>query len=268
MNIFLYQHLGLGDMISNNGLVRYLVELNPKIKFFYIFCKKMHVDAAKFMFRDNKKIKIIKISNNPKYEKKDVEKYLKKEKSNYEIIKIGHDFYHSTNKLNPDFKTNPWHCTVNFYKQFGLPYNYRYEKTFWKRNLRNERKLFKKLVGNAKKFIFVHDDIKRGLVINSDKFKKEFKIIKNDNNNLIFDYGLILENAHELHLIESSFRQLSETLNIKSKKLYLYKDDRLDYSMSLFNKKMNKWIGTSKKWKEINLTKKKSDPFFQKLFKS
>ena len=102
---------------------------------------------------------------------------------------------------------------------------------------------------------------------NTNKLEKKFKIVRNDNNNLIFDYGLILENASELHLIESSFRQLSETLNIKSKKLYLYKDNRLDYSMSLFNKKMNKWIGTSKKWKEVILTKKKSD-FFQDLFKS
>ena len=267
MNIFLYQHLGLGDMISNNGLVRYLVELNPKINSFYIFCKKMHADSIRFMFRDLKKIKIINISNNPKYEKKEIERYLKKEKSNYEMIKIGHDFYHSTNKLNPDFKANPWHCTVNFYKQFGLPYNYRFEKTFWKRNYKSEKNLFKKLVGKEKKFIFVHDDIKRGLVINTNKLEKKFKIVRNDSNNLIFDYGLILENANELHLIESSFRQLIETLNIKSKRLYLYKDNRLDYSMSLFNKKMNKWIGTSKKWEEVVLTKKKS-VFFQKLFKS
>tara|TARA_S200000501_G_scaffold367626_1_gene404214 strand:- start:19 stop:678 length:660 start_codon:yes stop_codon:yes gene_type:complete len=219
------------------------------------------------MFRDLKKIKIIKISNNPKYEKKEIELYLKNEKSNFEIIKIGHDFYHSTNKLNPDFKSNPWHCTVNFYKQFGLPYKYRYEKTFWKRDLKNEKKLLKKLVGNEKKFIFVHDDIKRGLIINTNKLKKKFKIIRNDYNNLIFDYGLILENAHELHLIESSFRQLIETLNIKSKKLYLYKDNRHDYSMSLYNNKLKKWIGTSKKWKEISLIKKKSN-FVQKFFKS
>ena len=267
MNIFLYQHLGLGDMISNNGLVRYLVELNPKIKFFNIFCKQMHVNSIKFMYRDLNKIKIIKISNNPKYEKKEIQKYLKNENSDFEIIKIGHDFYHSTNKLNPNFKSNPWHCTVNFYKQFGLPYNYRFEKTFWKRDLKREKKLLKKLVGNNKKFIFVHDDINRGLIIDTNKFNKKFKIIRNDNNNLIFDYGLILENARELHLIESSFRQLIETLNIKSKKLYLYKDDRLDYSMSLFNKKLGQWIGTSKKWKEIGLIKKKSS-FIQKFFKS
>tara|TARA_B100001142_G_C14308867_1_gene645859 strand:+ start:367 stop:1170 length:804 start_codon:yes stop_codon:yes gene_type:complete len=267
MNIFIYQHLGLGDMISNNGLIRYLIDLNPKTKFFYIFCKKMHEKSIKFMFRDLKKIKIISISNKQKNEKKEVERFLKNQKKNFEIIKIGHDFYHSTNKLNPDFKSNPWHCTVNFYKQFGLPYNYRYEKTYWKRNLKNEKKLLKKLVGNKKKFIFVHDDLKRGLKIDISNLEKKFLVVRNDNKNLIFDYGLILENAKELHLIESSFRQLCETLNIKSKKLFLYKDDRFDYSMSLYNKKKNEWVGTSKKWKEINLDRKKSG-IFQKLFKS
>ena len=59
MNIFIYQHLGLGDMISNNGLIRYLIDLNPKTKFFYIFCKKMHKKSINFMFRDLKKVKII-----------------------------------------------------------------------------------------------------------------------------------------------------------------------------------------------------------------
>ena len=68
-------------------------------------------------------------------------------------------------------------------------------------------------------------------------------------------------------MIESSFRQLCETLMLKSKKLFLYKDDRTDYSMSLFNKKTNKWVGTSKRWKEINLNRKKSG-VFQNFFKS
>ena len=104
-------------------------------------------------------------------------------------------------------------------------------------------------------FVFVHDDIKRGLRIDTSQLAKKFKIIRNNNDNFIFDYGLILENAKELHLIESSFRQLCETLMLKSKKLFLYKDDRTDYSMSLFNKKTNKWVGTSKKWKEIRMQK-------------
>lgn len=256
MKIFIYQHLGMGDMISNNGLIRHIVEINPKTKFFYIFCKIKYIQAIKFMYRDLKKIKVVPVNNNHRYEKKDVNEYLKKQKKNYELIKIGHEFYDITNKLNPYNKTFPNHCSVNFYKQFGLPFDIRFKKTFWKRNLKQEKKLFNKLVGKNKNYIFIHDDPDRNLNIDIKKFKNKYKIIKNDLKNLIFDYGLILENAKEIHLIESSFRQLIETLKIKSRKLYLYKDNRKDYSMSLYNKKTKQWISTSKKWYEINLKPK------------
>ena len=53
--------------------------------------------------------------------------------------------------------------------------------------------------------------------------------------------------------MESSFRQFTETLKIKTKKLFLYKDDREDYSMPLYNKETKKLVGTSKFWKEIKV---------------
>ena len=268
MNIFIYQHLGLGDMIINNALIRYLIKINPKTNFFLIFCKKMHIKSIKFMFRDLKKIKIVAISDDQKKEKLEVNKYLKNYKSNYELIKIGHDFYLPTKNLNPD-KNNPWHCTTIFYKQFGLPFDYNLKNSFWKRNYKNEKKLFNRLIKNPKNYVFIHDDIKRGLKINTNKFSKDIEIIKNDEKNLIFDYGLILENAKEIHLIESSFRQLSDALKLKTKKLYLYKDERTDYSMSLYNKKKNMLIGTSKKWIEKSINKKKVNKnFFGFLKKS
>lgn len=266
MNIYIYQHLGLGDMISNNGLIRYLIEINFRTKYFFIFCKKVHIKTIKFMYRDQKKIKIIPVTNDSKTEKIKVLNYLKKINKNDEIIKIGHEFYHSTAKFNANHEKHPWHCTVNFYKQFGLPFDYRFKKTFWKRNLTNEKKLFEKLVGRNKNYIFVHDDTKRNLKIDTSKLEKKFHIIRNNEKNFIFDYGLIIEHAKEIHLIESSFRQICETLKIKSKKLFLYKDSRVDYSMSLYNKNSKNWNSTSKKWKEIKiLSKEKSRNFLKFL---
>ena len=265
MNIYIYQHLGLGDLISNNGLIRHLIEVNTRTKNFFIFCKKMHIKSVKFMYRDLKKIKLIPITNNPKKEKKEVDNYLNKIKEKYEIIKIGHEFYHLTGKLNPNLKTNPWHCTVNFYKQFGLPFEYRFKKTFWKRDYQKEKRLFKKLVGKNKNYVFVHDDKSRNLEINTSKLKKKFHIIRNNEKNFIFDYGLIVENAKEIHLIESSFRQLCETLKIKSKKLFLYKDNRDDYSMSLYNDNIREFTSTFKKWKEIKISKNEKSKNFLKF---
>ena len=52
--------------------------------------------------------------------------------------------------------------------------------------------------------------------------------------------------------MESSFRQLVETLDTKKSKLYLYKGRGGDHSINLFNKNINKWIGTFKKWNIVN----------------
>ena len=274
MDIYIYQHQGLGDMIANNALIRHLVNLNPKTKKFHLFCKNSHKKSLQFMYRDEKKISILSISNDPKNENRDVSKYLRKLKKKYELIKIGHEFYDPTAKLNPYWDTYPWHCTTNFYKQFGLPLNYRFKNTYWKRDYKREKRLMNKLVGKNKNFIFLQDDPSKGMTIDISKINKNYKIIKNDNNHLIFDYGLILENAKELHLIESSLKQLVETLQIKSKKLYLYKykGSQIDYTFSLYNKDLKKWIGTTKNWKEIFLIKGKEDKkksrIFQNFFKS
>tara|TARA_B100000575_G_C23014974_1_gene584550 strand:+ start:176 stop:1003 length:828 start_codon:yes stop_codon:yes gene_type:complete len=253
MYIYIIPHQGLGDILCTNGLIRHLIEINPDAKRYYLFCMNMHVKTAKFQFRDLKKLKIISISNNEKNEKKEIETYIKKQKKEYEIIKIGHDFYNASLNLNPYKKNYPWHCCVAFYKQFGLPYKVRFQKTYWKRDLKREKKLFQKLTKNKKNYVFVHDDKKRGINIDTSKINKNYSIIRNNNDYLVFDYGLILENAKELHLMESSFRQLTETLKIKTKKLFLYKDDREDYSMPLYNKEIKKFVGTSKMWKEIKV---------------
>tara|TARA_B110001450_G_C17614431_1_gene478646 strand:- start:313 stop:987 length:675 start_codon:yes stop_codon:yes gene_type:complete len=199
------------------------------------------------MYRDEKRIQIITIDGS-KDEYPQVEKYIKdlKDKNN-EFIKIGHDFYQATFNLNLD-KDNPWPCDLVFYKQFNIPFNFRFTKSFWKRDKKKELKVFKKLVGSKKKYAFVHDDPKRNLNINNKRISSDLKIIRNDTKYQIFDYAMILENATELHLMESSFRQMAETLKFKKTKLFLYKGRGGEHAISLYNKKTKKWIGTSKKW--------------------
>ena len=94
------------------------------------------------------------------------------------------------------------------------------------------------------------------------------KIIRNDVKELIFNFGYILERAKEIHIMESSFRQIIEVLNTKNMKLYLYKGRSGEHSIDLYNKKKKKWVGTSKKWKiieqniEFNKRKKNIINFF------
>ena len=213
------------------------------------------------MYRDNAKIKLISLKENPnltdekyliRYEGKFIENYIKKNNIKKEdFITIGYENYHIIKNLNKD-KKRPWPCEIIFYKQLGIPFKKRFTESYWKRDKKNEKKLYKKLLKNNEKFIFIHDDPKRNVYLKNDFLKNNIKkIIKNDVKKNIFNYGLILENADEIHIMESSMRQVIEVLNIKTKKLFLYKGRGGEHDAVLYNDKLKKYVGTSKKWKII-----------------
>ena len=259
-NIYVHQHSRLGDMILCNGLIRILSKKYSN-NYLNIFCRSRHIKLIRFMYRDQKKIKLIPLNENNKlknekllmkYEGKFIENYLKKKNIKKDrIITIGFEHYHNTKNLNPD-KKRPWPCDIVFYKQFNIPFKKRFTETYWQRNKILEKRLYNKLIKRKEKYIFVHDDPGRNIFINNNFFNKNIKkIIKNDIKENIFNYGYLLENASEIHIMESSIRQIIEVLKIKTKKLYLYKGRGGEHDIDLYNDKLKKFIGTSKKWKII-----------------
>jgi len=275
-NLYIHQHSRLGDMILCNGLIRIL---SKKYENFYlnIFCRSKHINLIKFMYRDNKKIKLVPLMENPdlknekllaRYEGKFIENYLKdKNIKKQSVITIGFENYHKTKNLNPD-KKRPWPCDIVFYKQFNIPFKKRFTETYWKRDKKNEKKLYKKLVKKNEKYIFVHDDPNRNIFIDQKLFNKKIKkIIKNNLKENIFHYGHILENANEIHIMESSIRQIIEVLDIKTKKLFLYKGRGGEHDIDLYNDKLKRFVGTSKKWHTIKngIVSNKKNNFYNKI---
>ena len=273
MDTYIHQHARLGDMILCNGLIRNILEKKNKKDKIYIFCRSRHLKSVKFMYRDEKRIKIIPLNESSKlndekllakYEFNKVRKIIEEIESRKKInfIRIGFENYHKTKNLNPD-KSFPWPCDIVFYKQFNIPFKYRFSKCYWKRDKKSEKRLFQKLVNINQPYVFVHDDVDRKFLIDTKNINPNFKIIKNDKKELIFNFALILEHAKEIHIMESSFRQIIEVLNTKNKKLYLYKGRRGEHSIELYNKNKKKWVGTSKKWKiikqNIELNKRKNN---------
>ena len=273
MDTYIHQHGKLGDLILCNGLIRHLLKKKYRKNKIYIFCRSRHLKSVNFMYRDQKRIKIIPFNEHPqlkdekllaKYEinkaKNIIEKIKLKKKINF--IKIGFENYHKTKNLNPD-KSFPWPCDIVFYKQFNIPFRYRFLNSYWKRDFKSEKKLFKKLIGTNQPYAFVHDDKDRNFVIDIKNIDPNLKIIKNDNKELIFNFGLILERAKEIHIMESAFRQIVEVINTKNIKLYLYKGRGGEHAINLYNTKKRKWVGTSKKWsivkKNIDLNKRKKN---------
>ena len=260
--IFLFHHMGLGDFISCNAIVRKFCKQKKEI---FLFCKVNLLKNIKFMYRDLKNLTIIKIKD-----ENDIDIFLKSinlEKRNYQVVELGFDNFYKT--ISNKFKNKDFTTDMVFYKQLNIPYSYRFKKTYWKRDFKNEKRVYKKLNPKNEEYIFVHDDPDRNLKI--DKFinkKKELKIIRNDKSEIIFNLGLIVEKAKEIHVIESSIRHLIETLNIKHKRIYLY-NIRKNLSRGPFVGKNGKYVGTCKKFKIINPSYNKNDLYnFESLKKN
>lgn len=260
--IYFYNHQGLGDHIHCNGLVRFILEKNPNSKI-YIFVRENILKMVKFMYRDKDKIKIIKIPKKIKKENQYVQDLVNKKK-NIIFYKIGFEYIQKNHKSINVSET----VDSLFYKQLKISYKKRFQKTYWERDHAKERKIYNKLIGK-KPYVFIHDDALRGFFIPDNLINSKFDIIRNDKSNSIFDYGLILENASEIHLMESSIRCMLEFLNPHNCKFYLYKFKNMDHFKSVPFYKKGKIIGSKYSWNFRSLKFKLSikNRFKNKLIK-
>jgi hypothetical protein len=108
-----------------------------------------------------------------------------------------------------------------FYHQGNTPFDFRWSKFFFPRNRYFEQKLFDHLVGSTQDYVFLHEDRSRGYVINRELIPSKYRIIEPSMlapYGNFFNYYKILENASEIHCMESSFAALIESLNLKNPK--------------------------------------------------
>jgi len=209
--ICIYHHLGLGDSFECNGMVRHYSEIYSGVD---IFAGSNYYDIIKYMYRDNPRIFVNKIDKEKEYQQ--TSEYLSKYTG--EILVPGHENYFSNISL---FKKNKWGPAESFYFLANVPWKYRNEKFYIKRNLQREREVLKKLNPNNEKFIFIHDDLDRGFIID---LKSDKKIIRNNKNINILDLILLLENASEIHCMSSSILCLIDCLSssLNFNNLYLH----------------------------------------------
>ena len=254
--IYIYHHLGLGDHFHCNGVVRYLLKNRYKEKKVNLFAKKKYSEMIRFMYRDIERLKIIPISDDEKMESKEVYSYVK---SGDYIEKIGFDYFL---KNKDKGKT----IDILFYEQFNIDYSKRFELTYWKRDHQKEDDLYNELIKNNE-YVFVHDDPSRNFIISDQNIKKNFQIIRNSYEYSIFDYAKIIENAREIHVMESSARCMLEYLNTENSKHYLYNFVGGPWKSIPFYNEKKEIIGSSKKWDIIEVKFEKKKNFLKSLFK-
>lgn len=244
-DLYIHHHLGLGDMIHCNGLVRDILSNRAQHDRIFVFSKNRFKSSVEWMYRDEPRIHIVGVNNAGDYETRQVDNFLSKI-PDAEFLRIGHEFYTPTSKLNLD-PADQWTCDMIFYKQLNMPYSWRFSKCHWKRDLEEEERVFKKLAPSNSDYIFIHDDPARGFIIDESVTGSSLPVVRNDMAEMIFHFGLLLERAKEIHVMESSFRCMIETLDTKNTRLVFHSFRGGPW----YNSQKKKWRGTSKRWEVI-----------------
>ncbi len=206
-DVYIHHHLGLGDHITCNALVRNIAKDYDKI---YLFYKSLphHLPNLKYMYRDmGDKIDFI---GGMDWHDEFVDFYrITHPGINY--IRIGFE-YLSKSSLNFD---------EAFYEQAGIPFQKKFDDFYIQRDEEKENQLFNELNPTGEPYVFIHQDLSRGIKMNTDYIQnKELKIVQprdkfsSENipieDDLLFFYMKLIENAEEVHLMESSFKCLTD----------------------------------------------------------
>jgi len=192
------------------------------------------------MYRDEPKIQLIPVRD-------DSEVALKTNES-IPLIKIGFE------KLD----TSKGNFDESFYRQVGMDFSSRWYDFYVKRDHQLERELFSTVNPGHTPYAFVHDDARRGLFLDLTYVTSGLRII-NPSEHLsrqemnsefkkynLFHWILLLENAEEIHCMDSSFKCLVESLsNLAKPRLYYHRYVRGSGPLAVSTVRKN-WIVVKK----------------------
>lgn len=221
--LYIYHHLGLGDHIICNAIIRNYASKYDRI---ILFVKPHNLTSVSFMYRDLENI--IFIVADDFY----AENYIK-ENSIKNLLKIGF------NDLDTSIPFDQ-----SFYNCAGIEFEKRWTDFYYKRDEENELKIWNSIQKifdwdfDNEKYMFKHEDVERGFPLNVDYSMNTVFPIKGLTDN-IFDYTKIIENASEIHCIDSSFKLLSDSIELQTENITFYHNRR--QSINLYSTSKKNW---------------------------
>ena len=219
--IYLYHHLGLGDHIICNGLVRTLAE-NMNVK---LLCKSSNYNNVFSMYKDQETIDVVPVSSD-----EEAATICSKNTCLRSGSAVGGRIYSDA------------HWDEGFYKDLDIPFDNSWTKFYCYRDEEKEGLAFNELTEN-KKYIFVHStDSKQIDRVDWTKIRTDYKIVKPHKDHSLLDHCKIIEQAEEIHCINSAFIHLVDRLNINTKKLFYHRN---------FKPNMHSTFTLQKNWKII-----------------
>lgn len=195
----IHHHLGLGDHFVCNGLVNTIADDYDSV---YVSCWKSNFDTVKTLYSESKKVKVFSIVD----EKTDIEYF--SNFVNLPVIFIG--FQYCDRK--------EWN--TSFYKQMNIDFSNRYARFELPNFIPHEEEIFNLFA--KEKYCLVHresSERKYNLNIDTDLPIVEIKKETDPYGNLL-SYRKLIQNASEIHCINSSVFHLVDGIDPKAKLVY------------------------------------------------
>ena len=239
----LYFHLGWTDIVNQLSLISYFSERYENIILI------MRPDAHQLIDFYVRNINNVKV--------------------NYERFNgINHCYFDNSilNNQNHDLLFHGVHSSLNinfnktcddekvsffvnrFYECHGLEYSIRVNYFNLDRDVYSEELTYKNFINrNGDDYILYHSDINRKLFIDNSNIKNKLPLVNLDNTtNVFFDYIKILQNAKEIHLIDSVWGAVVYQLDAKYnlfKDIPIYMNSIRGYEQMFTEPiKLNNWI--------------------------
>ncbi len=190
-DLMIHHHLGLGDHLVCNALVRRCAADGRRVG---LFCKKRYLPSVAFMYRDVPQIGLLPVDD-------DKEAQAVAAAAETPVIRIGFERLDSK-----DF-------VESFYRQAGMERRLRYEGFHVERDPDREKDCFRRLTDGLGPYIFLHDDPARGFAIDRRRVPASLPVVRPEGGENIFDYLTVIERATEIHCIDSAFANLVESFS-------------------------------------------------------
>lgn len=201
-HICIYHHLGLGDHIICNGLIRFLSKTYDNISLLY---KRHNKKAVECMYSDLKNINTLEIRNDMEAEIITTQESV--------CVRLGI-------VLNQNFPTSMNWAEV-FYYQIGVPYEYSWQYFHYNKPIHQN-------TIPLEPYVFLCNSGSDGIDgLDYSKINTNLKKIYS-NNGEFFDNIDLIQHAAEIHCINSAYIHLIDRININSTtKLFYHKNFKL-----------------------------------------
>jgi hypothetical protein len=192
-SIFIHHHLGLGDHIVCNGMVRTILD-RDNADCLYLPVKLKNLSSVKRMYFDEQRIICLPVQN-------DREVYNLKE------------VYLSSKVYRVGFEKTRKDWDVSFYDSVGIPFEKRWSSFKCYRDKCEERKIELSINPEQEPFVLVHNT---GSNETFDiQIKTNIKIIKvMPISDCLLDWCGMIEKAKDIYCIDSSFIHLCQSLGV------------------------------------------------------